>query len=207
MEEVDTTKYAKGFRFNPFDDELINDYLKPKITKNKLLCKLIKDKEVYGQAGMDLSKVRQYKMHEYSMNGVNVGLNSDGAATVVLCRITHDSLKKCTINLKFGTKNTCKVLRSTSEVVHEKEESTSEAVHEKKKTATTMLRDDLWEGLSFDELCNENFCFGDLGSSDICLDDLGSSDFCFDNRDGEDICSGDLEENSYQAKKMCLNPY
>ncbi|KAK1391027.1 hypothetical protein POM88_019205 [Heracleum sosnowskyi] len=80
-------------------------------------------------AGMDMSKVGQYKMHEYSLSEHNAGLNFDGAATV-LCRITHDFSKKCTINLKSGTKIACKVSRSTSEVVHEKEESTSEAVHE-----------------------------------------------------------------------------
>ncbi|KAK1367098.1 hypothetical protein POM88_042659 [Heracleum sosnowskyi] len=353
MEDLDTTKYAKGFRFNPFDDELIDDYLKPRITNKQLPCNLIKDKDVYGDAsnpwsvfdsnhwfrfpglkstekcvyvfarlsklsksntgkntsktagcgtwagkgkqdkildsqgrligekkylvfeineldsvqadGMDLSKIGQYKMHEFSLSGQNTALNSDAAATIVLCRITHDSSKVCTINLKSksGTKNAQKV-EGTSNVTtenltvlesdvgeHNNVEGTSNVTTENltvlesdvsECSAPAQFGDDFWEGITFDEVGNANFCFGELGSSDICLDDLGCSDFCFDNRGGEDMCSGDLgdwdidrirefldtnqqeetlqgtssklgkrkfelEENSYQAKKMCLNPY
>ncbi|KAK1375706.1 hypothetical protein POM88_031899 [Heracleum sosnowskyi] len=42
-----------------------------------------------GVGGFDLSKVGFYRMHEYSLSGLNSGF--DSANTTVLCKITHDS--------------------------------------------------------------------------------------------------------------------
>ncbi|KAK1358352.1 hypothetical protein POM88_051608 [Heracleum sosnowskyi] len=51
--------------------------------------------------GCDWREVGLYKMHEYSLSGINAGLNSD--EPIVLCRITYDSSKKCKVDLKSGS--------------------------------------------------------------------------------------------------------
>ncbi|KAK1366967.1 hypothetical protein POM88_042528 [Heracleum sosnowskyi] len=214
MAKEDTPKYVKGFRFHPFDRELITDYLKPKIMGIPLPCNMIKFKKVYGpssnawrvfdtndcdswfrtpglkktekcmfvfvelcklsrlnsstskntskragcgtwlakgkqdsivdcegnvigekrylvfeinnldsvEAGFDLSRVGQFKMHEYSLSGVNAGLNS--ANSIVLCRITYDSSKQCPLNLKPGAR-TAIVVSSISEAQNKEEENTN----------------------------------------------------------------------------------
>lgn len=202
-------KYASGYRFNPFDQELITDYLKPKIMGEQLPCNIIKFRQVYGPSsnpwhvfdpndqhswlvspdikptekfmfvfaklsklsssctskntskkagcgtwvgktkrdqirdgegnvigekrylvfeikeidsavtgvGFDLSKVGYYKMHEYSLSGINEGL--DSADSIVICKITYDSSKNPPINLKSGTKIADHVSRSSSEAQEE----------------------------------------------------------------------------------------
>ena len=44
----DDDKTRSGWRFDPFDQELIADYLKPRITKKQFSCNLVKNREVYG---------------------------------------------------------------------------------------------------------------------------------------------------------------
>lgn len=46
----ETSNYAKGFRFDPFDEEFISDYLKPMIMRKHLQCDFIKFRQVYGTA-------------------------------------------------------------------------------------------------------------------------------------------------------------
>lgn len=56
----------------------------------------IKDVDSAAVGGVDLSQVGCFRMHEYSLIGVNSGLGS-AANTTVLCKITHDSSKVCQI--------------------------------------------------------------------------------------------------------------
>ncbi|KAK1356510.1 hypothetical protein POM88_049766 [Heracleum sosnowskyi] len=53
-------------------------------------------------------------MHEYSLSGINAGLNSDDP--IVLCRITYDSSKDCKVDLKSGSTSVGDVTSSSSGV-------------------------------------------------------------------------------------------
>ncbi|KAL8122952.1 hypothetical protein AgCh_011077 [Apium graveolens] len=72
-----------------------------------------------GLIGFDWSKIGFFKMHEYSLSGINAGL--DSAHSIVLCKITYDSSKACTVNLKSGNRIAGNVIRTSGEA-REKEE-------------------------------------------------------------------------------------
>ncbi|KAK1398067.1 hypothetical protein POM88_007930 [Heracleum sosnowskyi] len=121
-------------------------------------------------------------MHEYSLCGINVGL--DSAHSIVLCKIAYDSSKPCTVNLKSGTK--------IAEIINTNLEGTSSVTTQNltygdvddRSAATQFQFQDVnvsCADFDFNELGSESFCLGDLG--DLCLSfdyfgDLGDVDAC-----------------------------
>ena len=333
-------KRAKAFRFDPFDEELITDYLKPKIMGEPLPCNTVKDREIYGPScspwrvfdpddhgswlksphvkasekfmyvfarlskissssgskntskragcGTWVGKTKRdrikdgegnligekrylvfvinevdcgetgagfYSMHEYSLSGVNEGL--DSADTTVLCRVTYDSAKKATISPKPGARVAAHVSASGGQGGDQKEidsknlegaaghvSASGGQERDKKEIDSKNL-----EGSSI--VTVENVAVFDCGVGDLSailpLDNgvQGSNDFGggldLDGLGGMDSCFNDLEfdidwiancldfsqeeepfqdstidlgkrkfqseENSYQAKRMCLDNY
>ncbi|XP_017244081.1 NAC domain-containing protein 53-like [Daucus carota subsp. sativus] len=316
MAEQYEARPVKAFRFDPFDEELITDYLKPKIMGGKLPCNMVRDKEVYGPfcspwsvfdpnddkfwlrsphvkasekfmyvfaklskissssgskntskragCGTWVAKTKRdqikdgegnvigekrylvfvinevgneeigdgyYSMHEYSLTGVNEGLNFKD--TIVLCRITYDSAKKTTVSPKPGGRIGDHVSRSGKEVQFEEEkdsknvEGTGSVTVESLAVVDSGVKD--WPAIV--QFNNGVQGSGDFGRG-LGLGDLGAMpmDFYWDCLDGFDpdwikacIDSNHVEEpfqdnatnlghrkleseeNSYQAKKMCLD--
>lgn len=148
-----------------------------------------------GVSGFDWRKVGLFRMHEYSLSGINAGL--DSAHSIVLCKITYDSSKACPINLKPGNNKACSInLKSGNINIAGNVIKSSGEAHEK---------DDV--GPSFDDQA-------DLDDEGPCFDvDWIMRTLECDEQEGpvEDNSISNLgkrkfeaEENSCRNKKTCL---
>nr|XP_017252536.1 PREDICTED: NAC domain-containing protein 89-like [Daucus carota subsp. sativus] len=315
MAEKDGAKPVKAFRFDPFDEELITDYLKRKIMGEQLPCNTVKDREIYGPSCSPwrvfdpddhgswlksphvkasekfmyvfarLSKISSskgskntskragcgtwvgrtkrdmikdgegnligekrylvfeinevdcgetgvgfYSMHEYSLSGVNEGL--DCADTTVLCRVTYDSAKKTKVSPNSSARVAATVSTSCGEGRDEKEiqsknlEGASSVTAEILAVSDSVVGDqfaivqlddgvqgsnDFGEGLNLDELGSLDFYFNDLefdsGWISECLDFSQEEEPYLDGAINLGKRNFQWEENSHQAKKMCLDNF
>ncbi|KAK1358763.1 hypothetical protein POM88_043237 [Heracleum sosnowskyi] len=157
--------------------------------------------------GFDDTKAVYFKMHEYSLWGVNEGLTCDGR-DVVLCKISFDVSKKSPFKLitekssddhvsKSGkiaekTKKSKKKIQSKKNVGESKALNTSEVVEESKGLNSESIDGRVGYAAALnatvpyeidldvlDEFCGE-VNFDGMGGEGMCFDDLNGEEMCFD---------------------------
>ncbi|KAK1358330.1 hypothetical protein POM88_051586 [Heracleum sosnowskyi] len=107
-------------------------------------------------------------MHEYSLSGINVGL--DSADIIVLCKITYDSSKECPIDLKSGAKFAGDVTSISSEV------------DDKEEIINTIL-----EGVISEPTENLTVIDGDVDDRSTATQDLDAFDAIIESISQEDL--------------------
>ncbi|KAK1358358.1 hypothetical protein POM88_051614 [Heracleum sosnowskyi] len=160
--------------------------------------------------GCDWRELGLYRMHEYSLSGINAGLNSD--EPIVLCRITYDSSKECKVDLKSGSKSVGDVTSSNSGVDEKAEidgvDDPSTATQHLDATNESISLEDLNIWLSFDNFDNQSEDVGppvDVDQFMECLNFNPQNELVEENSmNNLGKRKSEAEDSSLRNKKACI---